>query len=153
MLEELSAAAALLIALNAYPIAGNRAASLLQSPLSEINSSSIILEVYSVNAVQSVSGKDTACPDRLGNLLISPLITPPAHEKELAERGSGYGHEMRQLILAASGHELNAYVNYAHGTETQKELHEHGWRLRKLQKLKKEWDPESWFSCYSPIEV
>lgn len=142
------------IALKTYPIAGMRAAAtLLRSLPSEFNSSSIILEGYSLNAVQSVPDRDTAYPDRLSNLLISPFITSPAEDRQLAERGSKYGRDMRELIVAASGHELNAYVNYAHGTETQQELYGHGWRLRRLQKLKEKWDPEQRFDWYNPIEV
>ena len=43
-------------------------------------------------------------------------------------------------------------VNYANGDETLEEMYGHeGWRLEKLRRLKKEWDPENRFGFYAPI--
>ncbi|CZT18387.1 related to oxidoreductase [Ramularia collo-cygni] len=143
------------VALKTYPIPGIRAAvDLLDSMPVEFNNSALILEGYSTNAVQAVPKENTAYPDRLNNLLIAPFIRHAANDAELEKFGSDYGNEMRQLIVDASGQGLNAYANYAHGSETQQKLYGHEtWRLEKLRKLKREWDPENRFGWYLAIEI
>lgn len=44
-----------------------------------------------------------------------------------------------------------AYVNYAYGGETLEEIYGEKWRLDKLRRLKKEYDPENRFRFYAPI--
>ncbi|PPJ56538.1 hypothetical protein CBER1_03926 [Cercospora berteroae] len=141
------------LALETYPIAGMRAVvDLLKSLPTEFNITRIILEAYSVNAVQSVPENSTAFADRSSNLLISPFITHAPNDANLARRGAVYGNEMRRVMVEGSGHALNAYVNYAHGTETQRELYGYQqWRVDRLQKLKRKWDPSDRFGWYLPI--
>ncbi|PIA89336.1 6-hydroxy-D-nicotine oxidase [Cercospora beticola] len=143
------------LALETYPLAGMRAAvDLLKSLPTEFNITRIILEAYSVNAVQSVPENSTAFADRSSNLLISPFITHAPNDANLARRGAVYGNEMRRVIVEGSGHALNAYVNYAHGTETQRELYGYQqWRVDRLQKLKRKWDPSNRFGWYLPIDL
>lgn len=46
-----------------------------------------------------------------------------------------------------------AYVNYAYGGEMMEEMYgEEKWRLEKLRRLKREYDPENRFGYYAPIE-
>lgn len=143
------------VALKSYPISGIRAvADLLKSMPEEFSNSALILEGYSMNAVQAIHESETAYPDRLNKLLISPFIVHAANDVGLERLGSKYGNEIRRMIVNASGHHLNAYVNYAVGSETQQELYGHEkWRLKELRKLKQEWDPENRFGWYLPIEV
>jgi hypothetical protein len=143
------------VGLKSYPITGIRAAAdMLESLPIEFNNSALILEGYSLNAVQSVPKEETAYPDRLNNLLLSPFIMHAAHDAELAKLGSEYGETMRQLIVNASEQRLTAYINYAHGSETPQELYGHEeWRLEKLQKLKMQYDPENRFGWYNAIEM
>ncbi|KAM3424472.1 hypothetical protein BST61_g6476 [Cercospora zeina] len=143
------------LALRTYPVAGMRAAvDVLKSLPTEYNNTLVILEGYSVNAVQSVSAECTAYADRLSNLLISPFITHAPNDAELAQRGAIYGNEMRRLMVEGSGQALNAYVNYAHGSETQRQLYGYQqWRVDKLQRLKRHWDPKDRFGWYLPIDV
>jgi hypothetical protein len=143
------------VALKSYPISGMRAAvNLLQSLPVEFNSSAFILEGYSLEAVQSVPVEDTAYPDRLDNLLLSPFIAHAPGNVELERLGSMYGKEMRQMIVESSGEQVTTYINYAHGSESQQELYGHeDWRLRKLRRLKKEWDPEGRFGWYNGVDL
>ena len=49
---------------------------------------------------------------------------------------------------------LHAYVNYATGEESLREVYGYEpWRQRKLKDLKKKYDPEGRFNFYVPIEV
>jgi hypothetical protein len=60
---------------------------------------------------------------------------------------------MRQILLDGSeSQKLRAYVNYAFGDETLPEMYgDEPWRLQKLRKLKKKYDPKGRFNFYAPI--
>lgn len=62
---------------------------------------------------------------------------------------------MRQALVEGSGEgRLNAYVNYAFGDETLPEMYGHeSWRLEKLSRLKKQYDPLGRFNFYAPIDL
>jgi hypothetical protein len=45
----------------------------------------------------------------------------------------------------------NRYVNFATGDEEPEVVYGGQERLKKLTALKEKWDPEGWFSHYSPI--
>jgi hypothetical protein len=45
----------------------------------------------------------------------------------------------------------NRYVNFATGDEEPEVVYGGQERLKKLTALKEKWDPEGWFSLYSPI--
>ncbi len=46
----------------------------------------------------------------------------------------------------------NAYSNYANGDETLEQIYGHeSWRLEKLRRLKREWDPNGSFRFFNPI--
>ncbi len=52
------------------------------------------------------------------------------------------------------GRQLNAYVNYAFGDETQEMVYGYEpWRLERLRGLKKKYDPKGKFNFYEPIKV
>lgn len=56
------------------------------------------------------------------------------------------------MLLDASGEKLRAYVNYARGDESMENMYGHEpWRLEKLRRLKKEFDPHGRFNFYAPI--
>lgn len=62
---------------------------------------------------------------------------------------------MRKAVVEGSGSDkLHAYVNYATGEESLREVYGYEpWRQRKLKDLKKKYDPEGRFNFYVPIEV
>jgi len=58
----------------------------------------------------------------------------------------------RDILVKASGGRLHAYINYALGDETLEEMYGfEPWRLQKLRRLKKEYDPTGKFNFYAPI--
>ena len=110
-----------------------------------------------MEAVHAVEWDSTAFPERQNNLLISSFMvhkpTGDAKEDEkLDVEATRYGKQMRDVIAMASGQKLNAYVNYAGGGESLEEMYGHEtWRLEKLRRLKKAYDPIGRFGFYNPI--
>lgn len=76
----------------------------------------------------------------------NPAIDPVAQ---------AFGKKLRQYLLDGSDDpaHLRAYVNYANGDESLQEVYGwEGWRLERLRKLKKRWDPKNAMRYYVPIE-
>jgi hypothetical protein len=62
--------------------------------------------------------------------------------------------EQQDSFIKTSGYgRLQQYVNYGHGSKDPPEaLYGYEpWRLEKLRRLKKEYDPEGWFNGYQPF--
>ena len=110
-----------------------------------------------MEAVHAVDSDCTAFPERQNSLLISPfMVHKPAgdaqEDQKLDVEAIHYGKQMRDVIAMASGQKLNAYVNYAVGNESLEEMYGHErWRLEKLRRLKREYDPKGRFGFYNPI--
>ncbi|KAF2217071.1 hypothetical protein CERZMDRAFT_93134 [Cercospora zeae-maydis SCOH1-5] len=122
------------LALETYPIAGMHAAvDVLKSLPTEFNRTLVILEGYSVNAVQSLSGESTAYADRPSNLLISPFIT--------------HAPAMRNWLSVAPCTAMRCADSWSRLYGYQQ------WRVDKLQKLKRRWDPNGQFGWYLPIDL
>ncbi|KAL8752086.1 MAG: hypothetical protein Q9184_005850, partial [Pyrenodesmia sp. 2 TL-2023] len=64
-----------------------------------------------------------------------------------------YGEQARALFDAGEPQRpLNAYVNYASGSETLEQMYGYEpWRLERLRGLKQKYDPENRFRFYNPI--
>ncbi|KAL8646740.1 MAG: hypothetical protein Q9226_006734 [Calogaya cf. arnoldii] len=72
---------------------------------------------------------------------------------ETVAAANKYGLLARQLFVEGA-HPLrfNAYSNYANGDETLEQLYGYEpWRLEKLKRLKRKWDPEGKFRFFNPI--
>ncbi|KAF2190320.1 FAD-binding domain-containing protein [Zopfia rhizophila CBS 207.26] len=108
-------------------------------------------EGYSTQAVKAVPEASTAAPWRDYNLLASPVLTYA--NKSLSGVALAAAKEMRKVLLDGSNsNKLHAYVNYAFGDETLQELYGfEPWRVERLKKLKKKYDPEGRFNFYAPI--
>lgn len=131
------------------------------------DTSIVLLEAYATNHVMTIPGSSTAYPDRFNQVLLSPMFmyTPPSSSKKKKNASSvddeeiigdevvaGYGARIRSALLQGSGQPLHTYVNYAHGDESLEALYGYeAWRIRKLRKLKAEYDPEDRFGFYAPI--
>jgi hypothetical protein len=62
--------------------------------------------------------------------------------------------KQQDAFIATSGYgRLQQYVNYGHGSKDPPEaLYGYEpWRLEKLRRLKREFDPEGWFNGYQPL--
>ncbi|KAK7937279.1 uncharacterized protein PG986_014147 [Apiospora aurea] len=112
-----------------------------------LHRSAALLEGHATQAVQAVPEADTAYPDRLNNLLVSPVM--------IADRDADeeYADRFREALLEGSGDDkLYAYVNYASGDEGLEAIYGYDkWRLEKLRQLKQIWDPEGRMDFYNPI--
>jgi hypothetical protein len=117
----------------------------------EFRSSAVLLESYSTNRVGQIPSDSTAYPDRDGQLLYSPFMTyePNATLDTLAW---DYAGRIRDTMIEGTGKMYEAYVNYARGDETTEELYGYEeWRLERLRRLKKEYDPHGRFNLFAPI--
>lgn len=118
---------------------------------SAYRNSVVMLEGYPVNRVVEIPSDSTAYPDREGRLLVSPLLTYAANATLDAEAFE-IGEKMRDALLEGTGLKLNAYVNYARGDESLEAVYGYEeWRLERLGKLKKAYDPEGKFNFFEPI--
>jgi hypothetical protein len=118
---------------------------------STFRSSFVLLEGYPIHRVEEIDSNSTSYPDRDGKLLIGPLLTYPANAS-LDATAFDIGSKLRKVLLEGSESKLLAYVNYARGDESMEEMYGYEpWRLEKLRRLKKEYDPFGRFSFYAPI--
>lgn len=152
------------VSLKRWNIPGMRAALGIFGSLPDAlkNTSIVLLEAYSTNHVMDVPGPSTAYPDRWNQVLMSPMFmyTPSTPPKNVSNNEvtidddvvAGYGLRIRSTLLRGSGQPLYTYVNYAHGDEGLEAVYGYEvWRLRRLMRLKAEYDPENRFGFYAPI--
>ena len=113
--------------------------------------SSMITEGYSTHGVQKVAAESTAYPDRKNSLLLSPFIVYEPDPTVNDEAGR-LGKLMQTTLAEGPNRELCAYVNYAYGDEGEEAWYgREQWRLERLRRLKKIWDPNNRFGWYCPI--
>ncbi|KAF2165952.1 hypothetical protein M409DRAFT_66888 [Zasmidium cellare ATCC 36951] len=130
------------------------AAEMLANLPKELQNSALLIEAFSLEAVQAIPSASTAYPDRQGNYLLSPFITHPPHDANFEEIGEVAGRRIQDILFEGDGKgegERRMYVNYAHGYETLEEVYGEGWRVERLRGLKRRWDPEGAFGFYVPI--
>lgn len=141
------------VSLRRWSVQGLRAALDIYATLpAELSDSIVLLEAYSTNRVLSIPDGSTAYPDRFNQILASPLLTY-APNASLDDIAASYGKRIRAALLLGSGQPLHTYINYAHGDESIEALYGYEkWRVRKLRKLKAEYDPLSRFQYYAPID-
>lgn len=119
-----------------------------------LRNSSVLLEGYATNRVHEIPASSTAYAHRPTHLLASPLFTYAANDAVVRETALKLGAQIRAAFLNGTGLKLSAYVNYATGEESQEALFGYEpWRLRRLRKLKRKYDPFERFSLYGPIKV
>lgn len=122
----------------------------------EFNRSIAMTADFSSAGKKAVPVDSTAVPDRESNILLSPYLYYPPGSEQLHGIASSYGRAAREIYLRGiqPDQQVNSYVNYATGSESQEDVYGHeGWRLERLRCLKKEFDPHERFSFYVPIEL
>ncbi|KAF2665772.1 FAD-binding domain-containing protein [Microthyrium microscopicum] len=118
----------------------------------ELSKSAVLFEGYSTQAVRAVAEESTAVSDRQFNILVGNFVHHSAAAIVAVEPAYLYGRKIRDVLFAGSGlGRLPAYVNYAYGDETVEQIYGDGWRMEKLRRLKKEYDPSERFNFYNPI--
>lgn len=142
------------------PIKGLRKMYDIQASLPEaLKTTWTAIEGYSMKAVQEMKWDSTAFPDRESKLLISPffMYTPSSDEEKnqkLDQQAWEFGNRMRDAVAEDAGvkGKASAYVNYGIGDESLEGMYGfESWRLEKLRRLKREYDPEGRFSWHKPI--
>lgn len=114
----------------------------------------VAVEGYSTQGVQAIDADSTAFPWRRDNILVSPLI---AYEIDpaLNDKAAAFGQQFRRILQEGTGRDagdLHAYINYADGSEGMGAWYGYEeWRLEKLRRVKREFDPHGRFSWYAPI--
>ena len=107
------------------------------------NESFLLFEDYT-ERVQPVDPTSTAFPDRFKHYLVSPVIIH--FDPVLNDQVVTAGRSLEEIALEYKNGPLNAYVNYAHGDETEEDWYGHeSWRIHRLTTLKKKY--------YAPIKV
>lgn len=141
------------VSLDTWPLANLRKViEIFSSMPAEYRYSVLLLEGYATNQVNKVGDNATAFPDRSSQLLASPVFTYAANAS-LDEAAFAIGSSLRTALLDGTGKRTITYVNYAHGDESLESIYGFdSWRLEKLRRLKKEYDPEGKFNFYAPIK-
>ncbi|KAL9085919.1 MAG: hypothetical protein Q9165_007402 [Trypethelium subeluteriae] len=114
---------------------------------------SVMFESFPQQGVREKMENATAYPWRHGSdhfLMIEAAYKSPVDEDLIDEWLS----KQQDAFIETSGYgRLQQYINYGHGSKDAPEaLYGYEpWRLEKLRRLKKEFDPEGWFNGYQPF--
>ncbi|KAF2009519.1 FAD-binding domain-containing protein [Aaosphaeria arxii CBS 175.79] len=140
------------VSLNRYPLENlEYALDIFSSLPPAYHGSFVLLEGYTTHRVKQIPAESTAFADRNSEILVDIIILYEANST-LDSTAYEYGEKLREAIWQGSGYPYYAYVNYVHGDETLESIYGYEpWRLQKLRKLKKQYDPFGRFNFYSPI--
>lgn len=140
------------IGVQEYDIAAMRKAfEIFGSVPPEFRNSVMFTEGWPTNRVKEIDPDSTAYPDRAGEFLISPLLSYSPN-MSLGALADDFNGRIRDALIGGDRAKLVAYVNYARGDESMEEMYgREPWRLEKLRRLKKEYDPFGRFNFFAPI--
>ncbi|KAF2998623.1 hypothetical protein E8E13_007204 [Curvularia kusanoi] len=140
------------ISLQHYPIPSiRRSFEIFANMPAALHDSVMFLENYPNDRVLEIDANSTAFPNRIGKILASPLMTY-APNASLDAVADGIIDDIRDALVKGSGSNLVAYINYAKGDESLEAVYGYEpWRLEKLRRLKKEFDPFGRFNFFAPI--
>lgn len=119
----------------------------------------ILLENYGIVNVKTVDPDSVSLPreERERPILASPVITYRVANDQTKNDASDYSSRIKDALYmavdASNGKvKRHAYVNYASGLESVPEIYGYEqWKIDKLKKLKKKWDPNNRFRFYNPL--
>ncbi|KAL8668916.1 MAG: hypothetical protein Q9168_006469 [Polycauliona sp. 1 TL-2023] len=117
-----------------------------------LSTSFVQFEAFPMQAVKAVDRASTAYAHRDDDILVA-FSTQYLLSPENVATANNYGRKARQLFVeGAHPMRFHAYSNYANGDETMEQLYGYEpWRLEKLRRLKREWDPNGRFRFFNPI--
>lgn len=120
---------------------------------SAFNGSIFMFEGYSMGGVRAIPADSTAFAFRPENILAAPLITYNSTGSTIDCQAKQLGEQLRKILYRGTRlPHIRAYVNYAYGDESPRELYgNESWRQNKLKALKSKYDPEGKFSFYAPV--
>jgi hypothetical protein len=120
-------------------------------------SSIFLLENYGMKGVHAIEERSTSIPieERRNSILTSPVLVWTGDDEEAKQKAYKFGGQMKNALNEGqftSGGKPHSYVNYASGEESLEEVYGYEpWRLNKLMRLKRAWDPHAQFGFYMPI--
>ncbi|KAJ4983970.1 FAD-dependent oxygenase [Stagonosporopsis vannaccii] len=140
------------VSLQRYDISSIRKAfDIFAAVPSPFRNSVMFFEDYPTNRAEEIDANSTAYSNRAGKLLLAPLLTYSPNSS-LDAAADDINKRIRNALLEGSQSELVAYINYARGDESMEAVYGYEpWRLEKLRRLKKEYDPFGRFNFYAPI--
>jgi hypothetical protein len=113
-----------------------------------------LLENYGMQGVYAVDPNSTAlaADERTNPIMTTPIIWYERNNTETRADALEWVGKVREALYIDSESLRHSYVNYAIGSESLQEMYGwEEWRLRKLESLKREWDPRNAFSWYNPL--
>jgi hypothetical protein len=115
-----------------------------------------LLENYGMEGVRAIDSASTALAteERKNPVLASPVLWWEGDDEQTTKDAYAYVGAMRNALYTGvdeSDQRRHCYVNYANGEERRPEMYGYDWRVERLTKLKKEWDPKNRFGFYNPI--
>lgn len=116
---------------------------------------SMLHEGYATQGVDAVDSASTAYPFRADRHLAFFNAVVPHNDSAREEAATAWATEIRdQWNAGQPDRPVDAYVNYAGGSETLEQRYGHeSWRIERLQDLKARYDPNNRFRYYNPIVV
>lgn len=113
--------------------------------------SNVLFDNYGRQGMMAVDKDSTAIKFRKSWVDATPGII--YFDPSVADIAVAKAKEIRDLLQNQNGPaELSTYVNYSFGDESMEALYgREQWRLEKLRKLKKEYDPTGKFNYFAPI--
>ena len=124
---------------------------------SRFTTSAALLENYGNNVVSKIDPASTALApeERTHPILTSAVLWYEGDDEKTHQDAVRYVTRIRDALNEGVDREKgkrHTYVNYAFGDETVRETYGYEeWRVEKLKKLKKLWDPRNEFGYYVPL--
>lgn len=120
------------------------------------SSSFLLMENYGMQGVRAVDPALTSLPveERQLPILAGPAMWWDGDDEQDVKDAYAYIDAISDALFASvdkSKSKRHIYVNYAMGGESRQQVYGYDWRLEKLAKLKKEWDPQNRFGYYNPV--
>lgn len=114
----------------------------------------ILLENYGMEGVYAVNPNSTALSldERVNPIMTTPIIWYDGNSTETHADALELVSQVKDALYIGDDSPRHAYVNYAIGSESVKEMYGwEDWRIEKLEALKSQWDPYNAFAYYNPL--
>ncbi|KAF8247119.1 FAD-binding domain-containing protein [Wilcoxina mikolae CBS 423.85] len=120
----------------------------------QLSGTGLLWEMYPQQAFKAIPAEESAYPHR--DLDIISLFMVNWTDEKDDELARSVGELGRDVLIKSTGKQgWQVYVNYAFGDERNEVVYEGGepWRLKRLRKLKRRFDPHGVWGAYMPIVV
>jgi hypothetical protein len=114
----------------------------------------MLMENYGMQGVRAVDSALTAMPveERELPILVGPVLWWEGDDEQDVSDAYAYVNAVSDaLFRSVEQNKRHTYVNYAVGGETNQQIYGYDWRVEKLARLKRDWDPENRFGYFNPV--